>query len=76
MNGRIMPTGEALVSAMEPIYLGIFEGIKAYVEGDVLSDGKLNIFGWRQHVDRLFRSAQVDGLAMPYSKAELLEAVR
>jgi len=76
MNGKVMPTGEALVSAMEPIYLGIFEGIKAYVEGDVLSEGKLNIFGWRQHVDRLFRSAAVDGLAMPYSKAELLKAVR
>jgi len=76
MNGKVIPTGEALVSAMEPIYLGIFEGIKAYVESDVLSEGKLNIFGWKQHVDRLFRSAAVDGLAMPYSKAELLKAVR
>ncbi|MBN2335451.1 aminotransferase class IV [Candidatus Bathyarchaeota archaeon] len=76
MNGSVMSTSEALVSAMEPIYLGIFEGIKAYVEGDVLSEGKLNIFGWKQHVDRLFRSAEVDGLAMPFSKSELLKAVR
>lgn len=76
MNGRVIPTSEALVSAMEPIYLGIFEGIKAYVEGDVLSEGKLNVFGWKQHVDRLFRSAEVDGLAMPSSKEELMKAVR
>ncbi|MCW4049725.1 MAG: branched-chain-amino-acid transaminase [Candidatus Bathyarchaeota archaeon] len=76
MNGEITPTKEALVSAMEPIHLGIFEGIKAYVEGDVQGEGKLNIFGWKQHIDRLWRSAEVNGLAMPYSKDELLEAVR
>ena len=34
MNGNVMKTEEALVSAMEPIYLGIFEGIKAYVGGE------------------------------------------
>jgi branched-chain amino acid aminotransferase len=76
MNGEIVPTEEALVSAMEPIYLGIFEGIKAYVEGDVLSSGKLNIFGWRPHIDRLWRSAQVNGLDIKYAKEELLEATR
>jgi branched-chain amino acid aminotransferase len=76
MNGKIIPTSEALVSAMEPIYLGIFEGIKAYVEGDVQAEGKLNIFAWKQHVDRLFRSADVDGLEIPYSKDELLKAVK
>lgn len=76
MNGKIKRTKEALVSAMEPIHLGIFEGIKAYAEGDVLKEGKLNIFGWKQHIDRLWRSAAVNGLAMPYSKDELLEAVR
>ena len=76
MNGSVMPTGEALVSPMESIHLGIFEGIKAYVEGDVLGKGDLNIFGWKQHVDRLWRSATVNGLPMPYTRDELLEAVR
>jgi hypothetical protein len=28
MNGEVVKTEQALVSAMEPIYLGIFEGIK------------------------------------------------
>ncbi|MFA9494829.1 MAG: hypothetical protein ACERKS_02800 [Candidatus Bathyarchaeota archaeon] len=39
MNGNVMETKDALVSPMEPIHLGIFEGIKAYVEGDVLGEG-------------------------------------
>ena len=76
MDGEVVETGRALVSAMEPIYLGIFEGIKAYVEGDVRGEGVLNIFCWRQHVDRLFRSAAVNGLKMPYSRDELLRAVK
>jgi len=29
MDGKVVETERALVSAMEPIYLGIFEGIKA-----------------------------------------------
>lgn len=65
MNGKVIPTSEALVSPMESIHLGIFEGIKAYAAGDVLSKGELNIFGWDQHIDRLWRSAEVNGLAMP-----------
>lgn len=76
MNGEIVETERALVSAMEPIYLGIFEGIKAYVEGDVLGEGKLNIFQWKPHIDRLWRSAAVNGLKIPYTKERLLEATR
>lgn len=76
MNGEVIETEDALVSAMEPIYLGIFEGIKAYVEGDVLGEGRLNIFQWKPHIDRLWRSAAVCGLQIPYTKEELLEATR
>lgn len=76
MNGSVVETERAMVSAMEPIYLGIFEGIKAYVEGDVLGKGDLNIFQWKPHIDRLWRSAAVDGLKITYTKSELLEATR
>ena len=76
MNGSVVKTEEALVSAMEPIYLGIFEGIKAYVEGDVLGSGKLNFIGWRPHIDRLWRSAAVNGLKITYTKQEMQEATR
>jgi branched-chain amino acid aminotransferase len=76
MNGRVVETKDALVSAMEPIHLGIFEGIKAYVEGDVLGRGRLSIFQWNPHMDRLWRSAAVCGLKIPYTKDELLEATK
>ncbi len=76
MNGEIIETERALVSAMEPIHLGIFEGIKAYVENDVNSRGVLNIFRWKPHVDRLWRSAAVCGMKIPYTDEELLEATR
>ncbi|KON26127.1 hypothetical protein AC480_06345 [miscellaneous Crenarchaeota group archaeon SMTZ1-55] len=76
MNGEITETEKALVSAMEPIYLGIFEGIKAYVEGDVLGEGKLKIIGWKPHIDRLWRSAAVNGLEIAYTMEEMLEATR
>lgn len=76
MNGEVIETEDALVSAMEPIYLGIFEGIKAYVEGDILGEGSLNIFQWKPHIDRLWRSAAVCGLKISYTKEELLEATK
>ena len=76
MNGQIIETEKALVSAMEPIHLSIFEGIKAYVENDVNNSGRLNIFQWKPHVDRLWRSAAVCGMKIPYTKEELLEATR
>lgn len=76
MNGEIIETKDALVSAMEPIFLGIFEGIKAYVAGDVRGKGGLNIFQWKPHIDRLWRSASVHGIKIHYSKEELLEATK
>jgi branched-chain amino acid aminotransferase len=76
MNGKVVETRKALVSAMEPIHLGIFEGIKAYVENDVSGKGRLNIFRWESHVKRLQRSAAVCGLKIPYDDEELLEAMR
>jgi branched-chain amino acid aminotransferase len=76
MNGGVIETKDAMVSAMEPIHLGVFEGIKAYVEGDILGEGRLNIFQWKPHMDRLWRSAAVCGLKIPYTKDELLEATR
>jgi branched-chain amino acid aminotransferase len=76
MNGEVIGTEKALVSAMEPIHLGIFEGIKAYVENGVNGRGSLNIFRWKPHVDRLRRSAAVCGMKIPYTDEELLEATR
>ncbi|MGD0804241.1 MAG: aminotransferase class IV [Candidatus Bathyarchaeia archaeon] len=76
MDGRVVETEKALVSAMEPIYLGIFEGIKAYTKDDIGGEGRLFVFSWDQHMDRLWRSAAIDGLKMPYSREELLEGLK
>jgi branched-chain amino acid aminotransferase len=76
MDGEVMETKRALVSAMEPIYLGIFEGIKAYTQGNIGGEGRLAVFSWDQHMDRLWRSAAIDGLKIPYSRLELLEGLR
>jgi branched-chain amino acid aminotransferase len=76
MNGEVVETPKALVSAMEPIHLGIFEGIKAYVENDVTRKGRLNIFRWESHIERLRRSAAICGMKIPYTDYELLEAVK
>ena len=76
MNGKVVETEKALVSAMEPVHLGVFEGIKAYVENDVNGTGRLNIVRWNSHVERLQRSAAVCGMKIPYSGEELLEATR
>jgi len=76
MDGDVVETRKALVSAMEPIHLGIFEGIKAYVEGDIRGKGKLNIFRWKSHVERLRRSAAICGMKIPFSDEQLLEGTQ
>jgi branched-chain amino acid aminotransferase len=75
MDGCVVETERALVSAMEPIYLGIFEGIKAYTQGDIGGEGRLAVFSWDQHMDRLWRSAAIDGLKMAYTRDELLKGL-
>jgi branched-chain amino acid aminotransferase len=50
--------------------LGVFEGIRCY-EG---SDGKPAIFRLPEHVDRLFGSAHILGIQIPFSKDEIFAA--
>jgi branched-chain amino acid aminotransferase len=52
--------------------LGVFEGIRCYL----CQDGKSAIFRLREHVDRLFDSAHIGGLQIPFSKKEIAEACR
>lgn len=49
--------------------LGVFEGIRAYhaTQGTA-------IFRMREHTDRLFRSAHIMNMPMPFSKAEIDQA--
>ena len=47
--------------------LGVFEGIRCYRCGD----GESAIFTLDAHIDRLFDSAHIADLAIPYSKEDL-----
>jgi len=76
MDGSVIETEKALVTAMNEMYLGIFEGIKAYVAENSLREGILNIFRWESHIERLWHSAAVCGITIPCTREQLLEATR
>ncbi len=51
--------------------MGVFEGIRAYEtpEGPV-------VFRLKEHLDRLYASAEICGIEIPYKKERLAEAIR
>jgi branched-chain amino acid aminotransferase len=51
--------------------MGVFEGVRAYN-----TDEGAAIFRLQEHTDRLFNSAHILGMKLPYSKAEVNEAQR
>ncbi len=76
MDGQIIATDKAICSALSPMHLGVFEGIRAYAQGSVSSRGKISVFRWHDHIKRLWRSARIMGIEIPYSKDQLLQALR
>jgi branched-chain amino acid aminotransferase len=68
LNGRLVEKRSAKLSVFDHGTLygdGVFEGIRVY-------GGK--IFQTKAHIDRLFRSAEVIRLAIPYTKQQLIDA--
>lgn len=49
--------------------MGVFEGVRAYK-----TEQGAAIFRLKEHTDRLFRSAHILGMKMPYDKATVMEA--
>lgn len=75
MDGRLIPWDEANVHILTHSLhygMGIFEGIRCYL----CDDGKSAIFRLRDHIDRLFDSAKIADLNMPFSKKEIIEACK
>jgi branched-chain amino acid aminotransferase len=67
LNGKMVPKEEASVSVYDHGFLygdGVFEGIRAY-EG--------NIFRLKEHIDRLYESAQTLALKIPMSPAAMCQ---
>ena len=70
LNGEFVPSTEAKISVFDHGFLygdGLFETMRAY-------DGK--IFLMKDHLVRLFRSAQAIGLRIPSSYMDLEEALK
>jgi branched-chain amino acid aminotransferase len=75
MDGKLIPWDEANVHILTHTLhygLGVFEGIRCYKT----HDGKSAIFRLKEHIDRLFDSAHIGDLQIPYSKKEIAEACK
>ncbi|MGK0440251.1 MAG: branched-chain amino acid aminotransferase [Pseudohongiellaceae bacterium] len=73
LDGEMVPWREAKVHVLTHTLhygLGVFEGVRAY---NTESDGT-SIFRLQEHTDRLFRSAHILSMQMPFDKETLNEA--
>jgi branched-chain amino acid aminotransferase len=73
LDGEMIPWREAKVHVLTHTFhygLGVFEGVRAYQT----SDRGTCIFRLKEHTDRLFRSAHILGMPMPFDKATLNRA--
>ncbi len=71
-DGELVPWREAKVHVLTHTLhygLGVFEGVRAYA-----TDQGPAIFRLRDHTDRLFRSAHILGMPMPFSKEQINDA--
>lgn len=75
LDGEMVPWREAKVHVLTHTLhygLGVFEGVRAYAT----PDRGACIFRLREHTDRLFNSAKILRMAMPFDAATLMEAQR
>jgi hypothetical protein len=73
MNGELVPYEDAKVHVLtHALHYGtsVFEGVRAYET----PDGGTAVFRHQDHVDRLFRSAALYHMEIPYSKEEIRAA--
>ena len=75
LDGKMVPWDEAKVHVLTHTLhygLGVFEGIRCYQR----PDGKSVIFRLREHIDRLYDSAHILLIKIPFSKEEIIEACK
>jgi branched-chain amino acid aminotransferase len=73
MNGELVAFEDAKVPVLTHALhygTGVFEGVRAYE----CPDGRPAIFRHAEHIDRLFKSAQLYFMEIPYSKEEIRRA--
>lgn len=72
LDGELVPWREAKIHVLTHTLhygMGVFEGVRAY-NGDLGTA----IFRLKEHTDRLFRSAHIMGMKVPYSKESIVAA--
>ena len=72
-DGKLIPWEQANVHVMTHTLhygLGVFEGIRCYQ----LRDGRSAIFRLQEHIRRLFDSAHISMLPMPYTQEQVVAA--
>ena len=75
LDGKLVPWQEAKVHVLTHTFhygLGVFEGVRAYNT----DDRGPSIFRLKEHTDRLFRSAKILQMDMPWDKDTLNQAQR
>jgi branched-chain amino acid aminotransferase len=73
LDGRLVRWADAHVHVLTHTLhygLGVFEGIRCYA----CADGRSAVFRLREHIDRLFGSAHVVGISIPYTREQLVQA--
>jgi branched-chain amino acid aminotransferase len=74
MDGKLIPWREATTHVLTHTLhygMGVFEGVRAYK-----TEKGTAIFRLKEHTDRLFRSAHILNMKMPYDKDTINEATR
>ncbi len=71
-DGKLVPWREASTHVLTHSLhygMGVFEGVRAYKTGNGTA-----IFRLREHTDRLFNSAHIFGMKIPFSREQIMEA--
>jgi branched-chain amino acid aminotransferase len=74
LDGKLMNWDDAKVHILTHTLhygLGVFEGIRCYL----CHDGRSAIFRLKEHVDRLFESAHIALIKIPFSREEITNAI-
>lgn len=73
MDGKLVPWDDANVHVLTHTLhygVGVFEGIRCYAG----ADGRSGVFRLPEHIERLFDSAHILGLRIPFSQKEIVDA--
>lgn len=75
LDGEIVPYENATTHMLSHTLhygLGVFEGIRAY-QG---KDGRTAVFRLQEHVERLFDSCKIATIKIPFTEAQISDAIR